>query len=75
MGWAEFHHWMAYRAKYGPLHQQQRLVDGVALLATAVSNTVPRKAAAQFNDFLLYQVAEPISEAVIDLETAIATWR
>lgn len=75
MGWAEFHHWMAYRAKHGPLHMQQRVVDAAALQAVTSANSVPRKTAAQFSDFVLYQVREAEDATPIDLETALAIWR
>lgn len=75
ISWPEFHQWMAYRQKHGPLHLQQRMVDAAALLALTVANSVPRKSAAKFDDFVLYQVQAQEEGAVIDLETAMATWR
>ena len=75
LSWPEFHQWMAYRQKHGPLHLQQRVVDSAALVAVTTANSVPRKTAANFDDFVLYKASEPEVEVVIDMETAMATWR
>lgn len=79
MSWAEFHAWMQYRAKHGPLHIQPHIEHAAALVAYVISGTVPRgkgQKGADFMDFLpqreLTRVQEP---EPIDLETAMATWR
>lgn len=76
--WTEVLQWEAYRAKHGPLHLQQRMVDAAALVAHSVSSTVMRKpgsAAPSFEDFLLYRQHVDVLEQPIDLETAMATWK
>lgn len=79
LSWSEFHEWMAYRAKHGPLHLQQRVADAAALIALTVSNTAPRTRGSrplEFADFLLYRPAiNEVDGAPIDLETAMAEWR
>ncbi len=76
ISWPEFHQWMAYRQKHGPLHLQQRVTDAAALCATTVANSVPRKTPAKLEDFVLYSAPDTSDDcAAIDLETAMATWR
>lgn len=78
LSWPEFHQWMAYRAKHGPVHLQQRVVDAAALVAHGVSCTVMRPAGSApplFKDFVLYRSAVEADEQPVDLETAMATWR
>lgn len=79
LGWTEFHHWMAYREKHGPLHAGKRIEDAAALIALHVNAAIPRSKGAKsprYEDFQLYRRASAEPEAVIvDLATAMERWK
>ena len=79
LGWAEFHQWMAYREKHGPLHAGKRIEDAAALIALHVNATIPRSKGAKlprFEEFQMYRRAPVEAEAVaVDLATAMERWR
>lgn len=79
LGWSEFHHWMAYREKHGPLHAGKRIEDAAALIALHVNATIPRGSRAKalrLEDFQLYRQPPVETEAVpVDLATAMEQWR
>ena len=70
VSYPEYLKWCAFRKKRGKLNLGMRMEEGFALLATIYANTHSKNGGYTLHDFSPHS-----DEPVIDLETAMETWK